>query len=79
MKSLKLGYLPVNCNEYKVNGVIVMKERFWYSPIYMKDNYGFYVTKYNNKHFLGYKYKNGRSIEVKIKKVSFDTIKKEWK
>lgn len=55
------------------------KERFWYSPIYKLNNYGFYVTTYNNKYFLGYKHTNGKSIEVIIKRDAFNILKKEWK
>ena len=58
---------------------MTMKERFWYSPIYMMYNYGFYVTTYNNKYFLGYKHNKGKSIEVKIKRDTFNVLKKEWK
>ncbi len=56
----------------------MVKERYWYSRLYQLNNYGFYVTKYNDKHYLGYKHKKGKSIEVKIKKDTFNVLKKEW-
>ena len=57
---------------------MITKERFWYSRIYQLNNYGFYVTKSNNKYYLGYKHKKGKSVEVIIKKDTFDVLKKEW-
>ena len=58
---------------------MVVKEKCWYSNIYRLNNYGFYVSKYNNKYYLGYKHAKGRSIEVKINKETFNILKKEWK
>jgi len=55
------------------------KEKIWYSTIYEEHNYGFYISKFKNKEYLGFKPKKGNTIEVKISKPCFDVLKKEWK
>lgn len=57
----------------------MVSERFWYSPIYQEHGYGFYIEKKGNNQFLGYKYKNGKEVIVKLDYNSFKVLKKEWK
>jgi len=54
------------------------KEMFWYSPVYSMNDCGFYVSKFNNKYYLGFKDENGKSTEVNINYVCFNILRKEW-
>jgi len=54
-------------------------EKFWYSPIYEQHNNGFFVSKDGNKYYLGFKYKNGKELYVKISYDTFNVLRKEWK
>lgn len=53
--------------------------KYWYSPIYREHNYGFFIEKVSNKYYLGFKYKNGKEISIKLDYNSFKTLKGEWK
>jgi hypothetical protein len=57
----------------------MVKDRFWYSPVYKMDNYGFFIESKDNKYYLTYKYKNGKEISVNIKPGTFKALKKEWR
>jgi len=58
-----------------------MTRRFWYSPIYKMEDYGFYIESKNSKYFLGYKHKDKRrnDVLVKISKHTYGVLKKEWR
>lgn len=54
--------------------------KVWYSPIYQKNDYGFYVEKNENICYLGFKTPNGKEcIEVKISQEVFNSIEKDWR
>jgi len=53
--------------------------QYWYSPIYEKNDYGFFIEKDGNKYYLGFKYKNKKVVMVNITYQTFKVLKEEWK
>jgi len=56
-----------------------VSEQYWLSPVYESQGNGFYVSKLNNKYYLGYRHKNGKDVSTKISHTTYDVLKKEWK
>jgi hypothetical protein len=57
----------------------MIEEKFWYSPIYKMDDYGFYISEKNHKYYLNFKNKENKVTSVKISNVTFKTLKQEWR
>lgn len=57
----------------------MIEEKFWYSPIYKMDGYGFYVSEKNHKYYLNFMNKKRNVTSVKISNVTFKTLKQEWR
>lgn len=55
--------------------------KYWYSPIYEENDYGFYTVFENHNYYLAYRPKDKRKNDmcVKISKSTYSALKKEWK